>query len=158
VTTIPEGTRERIRSRGILPRRLAWAIAFSPVAYCAGSYLYWPVLKVLGTLAYGSFHFEDTCEVVHGGMPFPIIVLFSPVTLPLHLLFTWSEEWMAWVWEYSPQNHDRTSLVTLMPSHGQAVVWTSFFIAMGLSYLGMWLAWRAIQGRRLRRSSDSNIG
>jgi len=61
-------------------------IFYAPAVYVVGSYLYWPVLKVIGVLFVGDFHFMDHVLIVHGEAPFWSVVLFSPLTLLYHLL------------------------------------------------------------------------
>ena len=71
--------------------RTAWrllirTVVLSPVVYLLTSYLYWAVLKVVGVLMVGSFHYEDEISLVHGGAPLWLVVVFSPLTFPFHLM------------------------------------------------------------------------
>ena len=75
-----------------LESRAGWRIGkvllLSPVIYIITSYLYWPFLKLSVTLLIGPFHFRDQCDIVHGGVPFWMVVVLSPLTFPLHILMS----------------------------------------------------------------------
>lgn len=61
-------------------------LVYAPLAYLLTSYLYWAVLKAVGVLLVGNFHYQDNVSLVHGGAPFWLVVVFGPLTFPFHLM------------------------------------------------------------------------
>jgi len=83
-------------------QKLVRWIFCAPAVYVVGSYLYWPVLKMIGVLFVGDFHFMDRVVIIHGDAPFWSVVLFSPLTLVYHLLTSVSpgDSTVDFVYEY----------------------------------------------------------
>ena len=73
------------RPRAGWGRWIGKALVASPFVYLLASYLYWAMLKIWVTFIIGPFHFSDQCDVVHGGLPFWMVVILSPLTFPLHV-------------------------------------------------------------------------
>jgi hypothetical protein len=79
---VPAGLQGRA-DRG---HRVVRGLLCACVVYVVGAYFYWPVLKIVGVLVLGEFHFEDRVVLIHGDAPFWSVVLLSPLTLIYHVM------------------------------------------------------------------------
>ena len=57
------------------------------LSYLLATYLYWPVMKALGVLFFGSFAYRARFSgAPHGYIEFSTLVALSPLTVPIDLL------------------------------------------------------------------------
>jgi len=52
-------------------------------------YGYWILLKVIGLIALGGLHYKNSCEFIHGNLPFWAIVAVSPISCAFHAIESW---------------------------------------------------------------------
>jgi len=113
-------------------RRLLGLLLCGFAVYVIGSYVYWPVLKLVGTLVLSDFHFEDRVVIVHGDAPFWSVLLFSPVTFLYHFLESLPPRpTVEFVSEYRRYPY---------PPHALLIVGSSVLIAFGAATCLVWFS------------------
>jgi len=123
-------------------RKILRRLVLFGIACALASYAYWPALKGIGTQVYGEFHFEDRCQIVHGGVSFKTVVILSPLTVVYHLLVSTGCDTVDWIEEFR--------YAVPQPKGGTAVVLGSLLAALVVSSLMVWLV-AVLTGLALRR-------